>query len=252
MKKSVAKKPAKKSPPTRMTRRQPPSKSATAGAAASTSSKSAQAPKQPAAGVYADHNRRTAIALERSEDYVKYVELDVENGLEVKSASPRDFDDRFKPLVDYPVERAAKLYVEYCRGLGATEQVMQMLGKLTTVTNEDIQMATKKKSTRAAAPVKTAKKAATGKATAAKTEKTKTKKEPAEKKAKGERGPTAASRFQELIMEKGAGGKCAHTDDQIFAKVQKEFGLDDSKRSYVKWYRNYLTKQDKNPPAPKE
>ena len=52
--------------------------------------------------------------------------------------------------------------------------------------------------------------------------------------------------FKTLIME----GKL--TDAQIFAKVQKEFGLDDNKRSYVKWYRNDLVKKGEKPPAAKE
>lgn len=250
MKKSAAKKPVKKSSSktkTTMTRRSSPSKSAT-GAATATTTKVAPAPKPSGAQVCCDHNRRTCILLERSESCVKYVALDVENGLDVTSADPKDFDRDYKPMVDYPVERAAKLYVEYSRGLGATEQTMRMLGKLTTVNQEDIEMATKKKTARAAAPVKTAKKATTktAKADAKPAKAAKEKKAPAEKKPKADRGPTAAKRFQELIME----GK--KTDDQIFAVVQKEFGLDDSKRSYVKWYRNYLTKQGKNPPAAKE
>lgn len=248
MKKSTARKPAKKPSAKKTTVRQTrPSRSASASVDA-TSTKSAPAAKRLGAAVCCDHNRRTCILLERSEASVKYVALDVENGLDVTTADPKDFDRDYKPMVDYPVERAAKLYVEYARGLGATEQAMRMLGKLTTVNNEDIEMATKKKAARTAAPVKTAKKAATKKAAAdAKpTKGTKTGKAPAEKKEKAARGPSAAARFQELIME----GK--KTDDQIFAAVQKEFGLDDSKRSYVKWYRNYLTKQGKNPPAPKE
>ena len=249
MKKSAAKKPAKKSSvKTTMTRRSSPSKSATAAATAP-STKAAPAPKQSAAQVCCDHNRRTCILLERSESSVKYVALDVENGLDVTTADPRDFDRDYKPMVDYPVERAAKLYVEYSRGLGATEQVMRMLAKLTTVNQEDIEMAAKKKTARAAAPVKTAKKATTktaGKTSTKPAKAAKEKKAPGEKKERAPRGPTAASRFQDLIME----GK--KTDDQIFAVVQKEFGLDDSKRSYVKWYRNYLTKQGKNPPAAKE
>ena len=63
-------------------------------------------------------------------------------------------------------------------------------------------------------------------------------------KAATERKPSASVRFRELIME----GKL--TDDAIFAAVQKEFNLSDDKRSYVAWYRNDLTKQGKNPPAP--
>jgi hypothetical protein len=61
----------------------------------------------------------------------------------------------------------------------------------------------------------------------------------------GEKKPRAAGRFQDLIME----GKL--TDGEIFKVVQKEFGLSDDKRYYVSWYRNYLRRQGKNPPAPK-
>src|SRR3546814_12706911 len=125
---------------------------------------------------------------------------------------------------------------------------MRMLAKLTPVTNENIEMATKKKAARAASLVKTAKKTSAKKTTDAKPAKADkpAKKAAGEKKERAPRGPTAAAKFQELIME----GK--KTDDQIFAAVQKEFGLDDSKRSYVQWYRNYLTKQGKNPPDPQD
>lgn len=251
MKKSAAKKPVKKSSVKKTTARQTrKSKSSTVVATVRQAEppKAGRVPKLLDAQVCADHQRRTCILLDRSVERVRYVALDVENGLDVSEADPKEFDGRFKPLVDYPVERAAKLYVEYARGLGATEQVMKLLGKLTTVNNEDIEMATKKKSSRAASPVKTTKKTV-GKKTAAKkttTKASKAAKSTGTKKERAPRGPTAAAKFQELIME----GK--KTDDQIFAAVQKEFGLDDSKRSYVKWYRNYLTKQGKNPPAPKE
>lgn len=89
-------------------------------------------------------------------------------------------------------------------------------------TDEEIDMATKKK-------------AAKAKKSAAK-ERTKT----------GEKRETAAAMFQELIM---AGSL---TDDKIFAKVKDKFGLDDKKRSYVAWYRNKLIKDGKKPPAAKE
>lgn len=258
--KKVVKKPAKKLPKAKKTT-VPTHRSSSASVDAAVSKAVVQVPKSPkptGAQVVADHQRRTAIVFSRSDDRVEYTALNVEEGLEVQLADPRDFDDRYKPLVDYPVEKAAGLYVEYARGLGATEQVMKQLAKLTTVTNEDTQMATKKKAARGAATVKTAKK--TTKAApdkAAKTTKAvktaKPKAAAGEKKERAPRGPSAASRFQELIMEKAKGGKtCAHTDDEIFKKVQKEFGLDDSKKSYVKWYRNYLTKQGQEPPAQKE
>src|SRR4029077_13873527 len=62
-------------------------------------------------------------------------------------------------------------------------------------------------------------------------------------KTNGERKPTAAALFQRLIMQ----GKL--TDDAIFAKVQEEFGLENSKRSYVAFYRRYLDQSGENPPA---
>lgn len=49
--------------------------------------------------------------------------------------------------------------------------------------------------------------------------------------------PSAASRFRELIL---AG---TLEDDEIFKKVQAEFDLDDSRRSYVDWYRKDLKKK---------
>lgn len=269
MKKSAAKKPSPKRgqkpsrEPTKPTKApSKPSTSATVvkGRQQAPESSSKKTAPPVTAAVHADHQRRTAIEFDRDVDQVRYVSLDVESGLSLSLASPKSFDDRFKPMVDYPVGKAAALYVEYARNLGATEQVMRMLGKLTNVTHEDIEMAAKKKAARAAAPVKADKKPAkaagkAAKAAPVKDEKKATKpakaaKAPGEKK---ERGPTAAKKFQELLMQEGSKkGVCKHTDDEIFAAVQKEFGLDDGKRSYVKWYRNYLTKQGQNPPAAKE
>ena len=93
-----------------------------------------------------------------------------------------------------------------------------------------------KPATKKAAPVKTAKvEKPTAKAA-----------KPAAKPVKaGEKKPSAAQMFQDLIMA----GKL--TDDQIFEKVQAEFGLDEKKRGYVKWYRNHLKKQGANPPEAK-
>jgi predicted DsbA family dithiol-disulfide isomerase len=64
-------------------------------------------------------------------------------------------------------------------------------------------------------------------------------------KEQSTRGPSAAQMFKDLIME----GKL--TDDKIFEKVAAQFGLDEKKRGYVKWYRNDLRKKGMNPPEPK-
>lgn len=151
------------------------------------------------------------------------------------------FDQVFTQMVNYPAEKAARLYVSYARQIGASKAALEALGQLTTVTKEDTTMATAKKATKANNP--TVKPAAKGEPA------TKAAKTPKPAAAEGKttgpkpvRGPSAAQRFQELIRE----GKW--TDDQIFAKVQEEFGLDDKKRSYVNWYRNYMRKSGETVP----
>ncbi len=182
--------------------------------------------------VVADHNRHTAIEIFREDGVCKYIPLDI-LGLEVITTDPESFDKRFSQLPDYPVKKAAALYAEYSTRLGGSKEAMEFLASLTNLTPKEIEMATAKKAeTKKAAPAKAAKAVKTA---------------PAAKKKEdtGERKASAASRFKELIME----GK--KTDDQIFAVVQKEFGLDESKKSYVKWYRNDLTKKGAKPPAAK-
>jgi hypothetical protein len=73
----------------------------------------------------------------------------------------------------------------------------------------------------------------------------KPKKEPRPKKVfdvanlKGEDGKwkSVSAAFKGLILE----GKLS--DDKIFAAVKKQFGIDDSKRGYVQWNRNWLKKE---------
>jgi sugar-specific transcriptional regulator TrmB len=194
-----------------------------------------------------DHQRRTCIQVERSAGLVKYIPLDVSLGLEVHSTSTDSFDQRFTPMEGYPVEKACQLFANYSQTLGATKEAMEYLGQVINVSKQELEMATTKKQATAekpaakpaakkAAPVKTA----TAEKPAAKAAK------PAAKPAKaGEKKPSAAQMFQDLIMA----GKL--TDDQIFEKVQAEFGLDEKKRGYVKWYRNHLKKQGANPPEAK-
>lgn len=183
-----------------------------------------------------DRERRTCLQVGRDDDRVQYVPLDMTDGLEVLSASCDEFDRRFHPMVDYPAERAAKLYLSYGMAIGASDQVLDHLGRIITITPQEYDMATAKKK----AAVKAAE--TTQQAT---DKKVNGKKKPG--KAPGARvgGETASRMFQDLIME----GKL--TDDQIFAKVKAKFDLDDKKRGYVKWYRNNLAKQGKKPPAAK-
>ena len=198
-----------------------------------------------------DHNRRTCIQVERSAGLVKFIPLDIILGLEVHSTSADSFDQRFTPMEGYPAEKACQLFVNYSQTLGATKEAMEYLGQVINVSKQELEMATAKKQTTAEKPAaaKAAKPAA--KKPAAKTTEVKAGRRAVDpvvkvKPAKaGEKKPSAAQMFQDLIMA----GKL--TDDQIFEKVQAEFGLDEKKRGYVKWYRNHLKKQGQNPPEAK-
>ncbi len=202
-----------------------------------------------------DHQRRTCIQVVRDKPtlFVHYIPLDVENGLQVHTLSFRDFDSRFKPMVKYPVDKAARLYVGYAKDIGATKEALDFLGHVINITNQEYDMATTKKATNDKAV-----KAAKDKTPVKKAPAVKAKSKPAAKSIADIKKPgvgkkpsnlvkknSASQMFKDLIME----GKL--TDDQIFAQVQKEFGLDEKKRSYVKWYRNDLKKSGMNPPDAK-
>lgn len=182
-----------------------------------------------------DRQRRTCIEVARVAGQVKFIPLDVSEGLQVQTTSADSFDQRYEPMVNYPIEKAAQLFLNYSQTIGASKEALGYLGQIVNVSKQEADMATTKKTaaTEKAAATKTAaKKAAPAK--------------PAAKPAKtGEKKPSAAQMFQDLIMA----GKL--TDDQIFEKVQAEFGLDEKKRGYTKWYRNHLKKQGQNPPEPK-
>ena len=59
----------------------------------------------------------------------------------------------------------------------------------------------------------------------------------------------AAVKESEPVAE-AARKRTPAVNDEIFAQVQKAFDLDDSKRSYVAWYRNNLKKTEAKVPEP--
>lgn len=200
--------------------------------------------------VWCDHQGRTCISVEETETRIIYIPLEIDNGFDIQESSQETFHARFKQMPDYPIERACQLYLNYCLAVGASSEALDYLGQVISISKEDREMATSKRQTagetkkpapKTKAPAKAKAKASPKKLPAAKKAPTK---KSAKKPASGEYS-SAASMFRGLIME----GKL--TDDQIFAEVQSAFGLDDSKRSYVKWYRNKLEKDGENPPAGK-
>lgn len=190
-----------------------------------------------------DRNRRTVLQVACDGETTKYIPLDISEGLEVLKLDTTEFDRRYHPMVNYPAEKAAQLYLGYSLTIGASDEALEFLGRTITITKQEHDMATSKKKAagKAAEDKKAAAAKKAAKAAGTKPAKKKTAKEP------GAKRETAAQMFQDLIME----GKL--TDDQIFAKVKAKFGLDDKKRGYVKWYRNHLRKTGtKNVPDAKE
>ena len=195
-----------------------------------------------------DFSRRTCIQVERAGGWVKFIPLDVSTGLEVQKTSAESFDQRFTPMEGYPAAKACQLYLSYSQSVGATKEALDYLGQIITISKQEYQMATTKKAAAAAkAATKPAAKQAPTKSAKAPAKKSSAKPAAAAKPAAktGEKKVSAAQMFQDLIME----GKL--TDDKIFEKVQAQFGLDEKKRGYTKWYRNHLKKQGMNPPEAK-
>lgn len=207
--------------------------------------------------VRCNHNRRTCIVVSLTKAKVQYIPLSIQDGLTIRELPKEEFEKEYQLLEGYPMDRAAELYLNFGRHVGASHDVMDHLSKVITVTKRDIEVATTRQQNDSPEKTPTKKKTqsksqrrASGNTTSPpkpKSTKPKAKSTPAKKKQpklmpKGQKAPSAAQRFRDLIME----GKL--TDDEIFTKVQEEFGLDDNKRAYVKWYRNNLKKKGMNPP----
>jgi hypothetical protein len=183
-----------------------------------------------------DRQCHTCIEFFRDHFSVKFIPLSI-GGFEVQVMDIAEFDRTYKPIKDYPIDKAAKLYAEYATQLGGTKEAMQTLATIVPLTSKEIEMATTKKT--ASAENKTAKaataKANTKTATAKKAKPAaKAAPEPKAKKvagADGDKPQSAADMFRTLIVE----GKLS--DDEIFTKVQKAHNLDDNKRRYVSFYR---------------
>jgi len=97
-----------------------------------------------ASKVYADFNRRTCIEVSRDGDNVRCIPLSAD-GFDLEVVNIKEFEKKFTLLDNYPVDKAAKLYAEYSKHLGATKEVMNHLAKLCSITDKEIQMATAKK-----------------------------------------------------------------------------------------------------------
>lgn len=208
---------------------------------------------------YYDRQRRTCIVVASDKSNVSLVKLDTSAGLRI-SLMPVDlFEDTYSEVAGYPIHKAIEQYSEFARYCGATQDVMNAFNgildseekngvdvRLTRLKLQQVKLLdgkaakpaddtppwddepsvdnpkpTKKGKTAMARQPKASVKVPSNSATT----NTGSIKQPRR---------TAASAFKDLILT----GQ--YSDDEIFATVQKEFGLDDSKRSYVAYYRREL------------
>lgn len=186
-------------------RRMPPEPEVTAAAAAATvdARKAIAAPallRKPPEGPYLgiNHHRETCIVLERLDDgRARYVPLNTAE-MNVYSQDAVHLDDEYSPC-DYPVERAAKLYLESARHVPTSAAALKALravseGSFSSTTSQEDNMS--KTAVRKAAAETTTKPAAKAGAKA-------TKKAPAKKAEKKEvtakRGHDPATAIKPLI-----------------------------------------------------
>jgi hypothetical protein len=70
--------------------------------------------------VYYDRNREVCIQATRDAEQVQVITLNGTRKLRVLSAEPRWFDAEYKPMLNYPVAKAAKTFLRYAESYGMT------------------------------------------------------------------------------------------------------------------------------------
>lgn len=186
-----------------------------------------------------DHQGRTCLRVEVQDELIKFIPMGISNGFKVEETSLESFEQRFKVMPDYPVLRGCQLYLNYCIRVGATKEVLDYLSKVLTIDKKDRTESLNKREDISDRPSKPKNQ---GKPTEAKKTTARAKPKAAAKKktaSKSGEYSSASQMFQSLLLE----GKL--DDKALFKKVQDEFGLDDNRFSYVKWYRNKLIKERK-------
>jgi hypothetical protein len=190
-----------------------------------------------APSVWRDHGSRTCIVTEVDGDTVHFIPS-TDEVFEVKTAKRSDFVSRlFLEPIDYPVERAARLFAEFARNMGASNKVLKVLAEYTQLTDEELEMATKKA---AAAKDAAAKKPP---AKAVKEGKTTTAPKAKAEKASGPR-ENMSTMFRDLLTKGGL------TDAQILKQVSAKYP--NAKPGYAAFYRKQLLDKGVKVPAVKD
>ncbi len=175
-------------------------------------------------GVYHDHNRRTMLVLKNTRSMAKVVRLVVDRPMTIEQISVERVASLFTKLDDYPIEKAAANYLEFARATGASTEAVDALTKFCQISDQwraDIEL----QAARSNGP-------SGGKDNVSRKRRRK------KQQVDSSKYKSAAQMFRALIAEG------VLDDDEIFAKVQAEFGLANNRRSYVSYYRRQLEKQN--------
>lgn len=213
---------------------------------------------------YYDRQRRTCIVVEADDSDVSLVKLDTAAGLRISFMPVDLFEDTYSEVAGHPIHKAIEQYSEFARYCGAEKRVLDAFNSIldseekngvdVSLTRLKLQQVKLLDGKAAKTPsdasaddtppwddepgVDNSKQTKKGKTVMARQPKAAVKvpSNSATTNTGSIKQPrrTAASAFKDLILT----GQ--YSDDEIFATVQKEFGLDDSKRSYVAYYRREL------------
>jgi hypothetical protein len=178
-----------------------------------------------------DYQGRTCLQLDRGVSTVTYMDLTsaASWGLHLQYMPKPNFDMRFKPLdgsggnAAFPIDKAVKTFVKFAKEYGATQDVLDWLGRVVKLTKEELDMAAKKSK---ASGSTSAKKPAAG------------------AKVAGPKKPGSGMRIRELLMKRVG-------TDEILKIIHKEFPGSKAKSSDVAWNKGKLKADGVKVPEPK-
>lgn len=201
---------------------------------------------------YQDQQRHTCIQIERVFDSVKFIPLDSSTGLEVHALAALDFDERYRAMSKFPLDKACQIYLNYSQTIGATAEALNYLAKVIKISAQEFETALAKKpiiqniveetpaiprvTTRAKKRAATPPEISTPAAIPASLEQIVLPDPPPPSIHRPRRSP-AAQLVQDLIVQGD------FSDDQIFEIIKNKFGLDDARRGDIRLFRNLLQEQ---------
>ncbi len=111
-------------------------------------------------GIYWDSSRRTALRIGDVKGVTRYVVVQTQASLKASTLKTAAFEAGFKPIPNYPVAKAAQLYLRWAQDLGATAEVLDALAKVIPVSKQARATALQLAESLAAKPVPKSKTAA--------------------------------------------------------------------------------------------